>query len=202
MRKQHGKLQRPLCKNRRKTMKKKKTKRPDWFDKCENEIDELLKIKKDAQDRYLARPTDTTKRGYRDARRLCQQKIKKVRDNWCSKKFEELQAFINHGDSYNLYERTKNITGPVKTSLSIFENENAEIIYGLDDRLKALNTYFEPLCNQNEETDYDTTLGAKKSGHLSVLHLLNVFPDFLKGMYEQHYQLIFNFFDLVDRKLF
>lgn len=135
------------------TMEKKRQNTSDWFDETDEIVQKLLNEKKKMHEIYMSNPSKENERKWKSARKICQNKVRMIKDNWWSKKAQELQDYINAGDSYNLYNGIKSLTGPTKRSLAILEDENGNKIQDQDKRLEKWSKYFEHLYNQEFKTD-------------------------------------------------
>lgn len=135
------------------TLEKKKTNFSDWFDESDNTIKSLLDEKRRLHNEYLRRPTKENEKQLKNSRRKCQGEIRKIRDEWWRNRAQQLQQYINVGDSYNLYKGIKAIVSPPKRSLAIIEDENGEKIKDQDLRLQRWSKYFDNLYNQEAEID-------------------------------------------------
>uniref|UniRef100_A0A8D8VT20 Craniofacial development protein 2 n=1 Tax=Cacopsylla melanoneura TaxID=428564 RepID=A0A8D8VT20_9HEMI len=78
------------------TMQKKKPNLADWFDESDIEIKKLLELKKKAYEKFLSAPSKENEKELKSIKKSCQSKIRKIRDNWWSKRAEQLQKYIEY----------------------------------------------------------------------------------------------------------
>ncbi|KAL1447281.1 hypothetical protein WDU94_008893 [Cyamophila willieti] len=134
-------------------MEKVKGGNQDWFDENDEVINELLKRKKEAYQKWLDKPTEENEATFTQIRRKCQRDVRQIRDQWWSEKAKEIQVFMDMGDSYNVYKSIKALVGPTKRPLNIIIDDDGNRIENLDDRLKEWSEYFKKLFNQENDTD-------------------------------------------------
>lgn len=135
------------------TLGKEKVVRWDWFDDCNNQIDEALKKKKDLHLKRLNQPSAFNEREYKEARRRCQQEIRKIKEDWWKEKTEELQTYMNTNDTHNLYKGINSIVGPLKKPLNVVHDKNGNNIQGKENQLVRWKEYFSELYNQDNPID-------------------------------------------------
>ncbi|XP_008483671.1 craniofacial development protein 2-like [Diaphorina citri] len=137
------------------TLGNKKHRKADWFDESDELIEEALKKKRDEFNKFLANPHPNQRKKYVSARKKCQKEVRHIKEKWWIKKTEELQAYMNVNDSFNLYRSIKEVVGPTKKSLNIIEDKQGVSLKKKNEQLARWKDHFENLLNQEAQIDFD-----------------------------------------------
>ena len=86
------------------------TRKQDWFDEADKEIQELLKKKRSCHNYLLAKPDDqAAKAAYKTACCRFQTKIRTMQNDWWTGLAERTQRYADMGDMRAFYEALKAI---------------------------------------------------------------------------------------------
>lgn len=91
----------------------------DWFDESNDEVSKLLEKKDLAHKTFLAVPSRENEVNFKRVRRHRQKEVRKLKNQWWSDRANEMQRYMDTGDSYNLYQSIKALVGPVKKPLNV-----------------------------------------------------------------------------------
>lgn len=127
-----------------------KKKNQDWFDENDNEISRLIDAKRMAR---LAHEQDTRcqrkKACYHDLKKLCQTKLREIQNQWWTQKAVELQQYADSRDLRNFYAGTKELYGPVRSSVgSLLSADSSTILTDPTDILERWRDHFYQLLNR------------------------------------------------------
>ena len=127
-----------------------KKKSQDWFDENDIEISRLIDEKRKAR---LAADQDTRSRHkkarYHELKRLCQSKLREIQNQWWQQKALELQRYAEVRDLRSFYAGTKELYGPVKSSVgSLLSADESTIITDPISVLERWRDYFYQLLNR------------------------------------------------------
>ena len=82
-----------------------KRKHQDWFDENEEDIKKLIdKLHRANKDQLDDKTRSKEKQEYQQARQLLQQKLRRMKNDWCEMKAEELQAAADNYDMKTFHD--------------------------------------------------------------------------------------------------
>ena len=88
----------------------------DWFDENCEDIKQLLDEKHRLHKAYLSNPKLTARRdAFHNIRRIVQQKLRQMQDDWLSKKADEIQGYADRRDYKKFYDALKEVYGPTSS---------------------------------------------------------------------------------------
>ncbi len=89
----------------------------DWFDDNSDEIHDLLKRKRSAQDAVVSNPSSVSMRArFAALRSEVQTTTRRLENDWWKGKAKEIQGFADTNDLHSLYDSLKGVYGPVRSS--------------------------------------------------------------------------------------
>ena len=131
-----------------------KRKQPDWFDECNQEIQDLLTQKRKAHDAWLSDKSCQAKHDkYRRLRSEAQSKIRKVKDSWWAAKAVELQSYADQHDSRNLFSGLKAVYGPTSRSMTPLRSADGKLLTDKAQILERWTAHFSQLLNRESTVD-------------------------------------------------
>lgn len=146
------------------TLSKRKNKQRDWFDKSDEEVSAALQKKQEAHQHFIENENQETRKAYRQARRVCQREIRRIKQKWWEDKTRELQRLRDENDIRGLYQGIKEIIGPTKRSLNLVKSKEGEVLKEKTDQLKRWKEHFYEVLNQENPVEtiipeFDNILG-------------------------------------------
>ncbi|XP_014782439.1 uncharacterized protein LOC106877903 [Octopus bimaculoides] len=146
-----------ITKSARKNIGFQKRSRADWFDSNSLEISTLVDGKRLALIEYLNNPSCSTKLArFKEAKSLCQRRIREIENQWWQAKAVQLQSFADSRDMRNFFAGTKEIYGPQRSSTSQLKTaDNSTVITEKDGVLHCWKEHFEALLNRPSTASED-----------------------------------------------
>ncbi|CAH1248443.1 Hypp8150 [Branchiostoma lanceolatum] len=94
-----------------------KRRNQDWFDENDAQISSLLTEKHRLHRLTMNDPASTCKKAaFKNIRRGCQQRLRKMQEDWLSKEADEIQSFAGRKDSKSFYDAIRALYGPQRSS--------------------------------------------------------------------------------------
>ena len=94
-------------------------KQQDWFDESDDHIRDLLQEKHRLHRAHLSDPTSSQKQSaLKNTKATIQRDLRRMQDNWLSRKADEIQSYADQNDNKNLYSTLKAIYGPASSGSS------------------------------------------------------------------------------------
>ena len=87
----------------------------DWFDDNNKEIDKLLE---DKNRLHLANNNPSTSTAFHQARQTVQSRLRELKEEWLSKKADEIQGYADAHNAKRFYEAVRTLYGPQSPLLS------------------------------------------------------------------------------------
>ena len=114
----------------------------DWFDENDDHIRDLLQEKHRLHRAHLSDPTSSQKlSALKNIKATIQRELRRMQDNWLSRKADEIQSYADKNDSKNFYSSLKAIYGPTSSGSSPLLSADGNTL--VTDREKILGRWAE-----------------------------------------------------------
>ncbi|CAH1242254.1 Hypp6508 [Branchiostoma lanceolatum] len=114
----------------------------DWFDENDAQISSLLAEKHRLHRLTMNDPASTGKKAaFQNIHRKCQQRLRKMQEDWLSKKADEIQYFADRKDSKTFYDTISALYGPQRSSFFPLLSADGRTL--ITDRAKILERWAE-----------------------------------------------------------
>ncbi|CAH1277239.1 Hypp9517 [Branchiostoma lanceolatum] len=127
-----------------------KRRNQNWFDENDAQISSLLAEKHRLHRLTMNDPASTSKKAaFKNIRRECQQRLRKMQEDWLSKKADEIQSFADRKDSKRFYDAIRALYGPQRSSSFPLLSADGRTL--ITDRAKILERWaehFEAVLNR------------------------------------------------------
>ena len=132
----------------------KKRKHRDWFDECNEEINELLNQKRIAFTTMLQNKSPEAKQRYQNLRNRVQTVTRQLKNKRWKDRAMEIQGYGNSGDSRNLYNAIRLVYGPITSGrIHILDSDGKQLLSQSEDILKRWSEYYSLLLNREPSVD-------------------------------------------------
>ena len=128
---------------------------PDWFDESKGDILPLLKRKNAAHDSYLANPSSAQmKRQWKVACTEAQRELRRIKNEWWTRKAEEIQRLADGNRIYEFYGAVKGIFGPPRRHVTPLKSvDGSTLIKEKSAILRRWSEHFKELLKRRNPVD-------------------------------------------------
>ncbi|KAJ8346851.1 hypothetical protein SKAU_G00282520 [Synaphobranchus kaupii] len=131
-----------------------KRKTPDWFQEQTESSQQLLEEKQKLYMCHLKENSERSEAAFKAIKAKVQREIRQMKDNWWSKKADELQAMADRNDSHGLFSGLKAIYGPRSNAVAPVKSADGSMLYtDVKDITERWGEHFCNLLNQQGSAD-------------------------------------------------
>ena len=142
-----------------------KRKNADWFNENNHEIKRLISNRNTVLRSKLSDPTASNQQKLKTARRILQQKLREMENDWWLAKAEVMQKEADENNSAGFFSSLKEVYGPqAKMSNTLLPNDGSAVLTEPSKLIERWREYFSELLNAEASTEED------------VLHSIAPFP--------------------------
>ena len=129
----------------------------DWFDENDKEINALFALKRKAFISWHQEYRNRQKREhYHSIRSIVQNKIRGMKNNWWSRKSEELQRLADMNNSKEFFAATRKLYGPRSGGVGPIASKDGSTVHKEKAKIRERwGEHFSELLNQDAQVDED-----------------------------------------------
>ena len=132
-----------------------KRKHQDWFDENDDELQGLLDQMHSCHKAWITdKNSNNKKTRYLSTKRTVQRRLRKMKEDWWSRKASELQSAFDRKDTRVFYEGLKGVFGPQVSGTSpVMADDGTTLLTEKNDILNRWKTHFESVLNSSSDVN-------------------------------------------------